>query len=49
MDTSIWRRVHIYLQHLYIKKKKNESKCRDIKTQKAQEQDWDGTLAAKLK
>ena len=29
--------------------KKNESKCRDIKTRKAQEQDWDGSLAAKLK
>ena len=29
--------------------KKNERKCRDIKTEKAQEQDWDGTLAAKLK
>ena len=28
---------------------KNERKCRDIKTEKAQEQDWDGTLAAKLK
>ena len=28
---------------------KNDRKCRDIKTEKAQEQDWDGTLAAKLK
>ena len=27
---------------------KNERKW-DIKTEKAQEQDWDGTLAAKLK
>ena len=28
---------------------KNERKCTDIKTEKGQEQDWDGTLAAKLK
>ena len=28
---------------------KNERKCRDIKTEKAHEQDWDGTLAAKFK
>ena len=29
--------------------KKNERKYTDIKTEKAQEQDWDGSLAAKLK
>ena len=28
---------------------KNEGTCRDIKTEKAHEQDWDGTLATKLK
>ena len=28
--------------------KKNGIVCRDIKTEKAQEQDWDGTLATKL-
>ena len=27
---------------------KYERACRDIKTKKAQEQDWDGTLAIKL-
>ena len=27
---------------------KNGIVCRDIKTEKAQEQDWDGTLATKL-
>ena len=27
---------------------KNERACRDIKTEKAQEQDWDGNLATKL-
>ena len=27
---------------------KNGGMCRDIKTKKAQEQDWDGTLATKL-
>ena len=27
---------------------KNERVCRDIKTEKAQEQDWDGTLGTKL-
>ena len=28
--------------------KKNGIVCRDMKTEKAQEQDWDGTLATKL-
>ena len=28
--------------------KKNRIVCMDIKTEKAQEQDWDGTLATKL-
>ena len=27
---------------------KNGIACRDIKSEKAQEQDWDGTLATKL-
>ena len=34
---------------VYIKKHlKNERVCRDIKTKKAQEQDWDGMIATKL-
>ena len=46
--------VYIHVYNLYKNKKKhffkNERVCRDIKTQKAQEQDWDGTciLATKL-
>ena len=40
--------------NLLLNLKKNNKKtfkkivCRDIKTEKAQEQDWDGTLATKL-
>ena len=38
--------------HPYISIATNELKygivCRDIKTEKAHEQDWDGTLATKL-
>ena len=40
-----------FLKQAYNRKKnilKNERGCRDIKTKKAQEQDWDGTLATKL-
>ena len=45
--------IHVYTCNLYknnFKKqfKKNERVCRDIKTQKALEQDWDGILATKL-
>ena len=31
-----------------LKTLKNRIVCMDIKTEKAQEQDWDGTLATKL-
>ena len=36
-----------FLKQAY-NRKKNERGCRDIKAEKAQEQDWDGTLATKL-
>ena len=40
--------LQLYLQNNKKHLKKNGIVCRDIKTKKAQDQDWDDTLATKL-
>ena len=48
MQESSIHNVFVHPHMFMLNTKKNFKTCRDIKTKKAQKQDWDGNLATKL-